>query len=780
MKTTRIVLAATAAVILSAVFSLSGCGDLLSSPPSTVTVTLAADPAAVTTYSGAAISWTTNVDCLYAIEYGTAAGTYSNATPKSATAASQHSATLSALSPSTQYFYRIVSFYEGIRPFNSAEFAFTTAAAPAGPAAGLNVVATPVSAPTYYNATVDFTTSVPATYALEYGTAAATYTAATVRTGVAATAHSATLASLAPSTTYYYRIGLYYEGAFARYSPEYSFTTAADPVSAMSIAGTPASAPTHSGATITFGTSRAGTYALEYGTVSTIYASATPKTSVPDTFHTAVIGGLSPGTRYYYRMVLYLGGNFVANSAEYHFDTAADPNVLSINSGPTVTPTLTTLDIDWGSNLACTHVLEYDIDSGAPYAYSRASAVPDTMHSETITGLASGTTYYYRIRLLWNSGADLVSAEYSAATTAETVPTAAQKARGIWIIGGLSGSGIGTTVGTIDLYDPLTGPTGTWYPAAASTTGYVPVSFAAYAAYGGKLYVIGGFSDAGAVQSLVQIYTIATNAWTTGTPLPVAKANINASILNGKIYILGGTTANAGNPWAAAATTYEYSIAGDTWISTKVAYGAAGSERFSYGYDGTVYNLGGRTSATAVALTHDGLLPSTVAQPVNGELTGTGVVELAMTAARSGFSGGVYKPSATPAFIYLIGGASVFTATTGCFVNQGTTGGTVLNMVQYLHYPFTAPRAWTTAGANPSYPTSIAFGASVVSTAFSPARIYHFGGTQALGGSAAGQASGYWIPTPPDPQSTWNDTWTAISGTGMNARWGQGAVTLNQ
>jgi hypothetical protein len=169
-----------------------------------------------------------------------------------------------------------------------------------------------------------------------------------------------------------------------------------------------------------------------------------------------------------------------------------------------------------------------------------------------------------------------------------------------------------------------------------------------------------------------------------------------------------------------------------------------------------------------------------VAQPINGELGGTGVVEVPMTAARGGFTGGLYAPALSPVFVYIIGGVSAYTGVTGSFVNQPTTATpTLVNTVQYLYYPFAAPQVWVTATGNPVYPVSIAYGASVVSTAFSSPRIYYFGGTQALGASASGQASGFWIPTPPIPGTTWSDTWTSINTTNMSARWGQGAVSLN-
>jgi hypothetical protein len=670
----RLALASSLAAVLAACSS-----DLLSSPPASVTVSLKAAPTATPVYNGASIVWKTSTGAKSSVEYGTSAGVYDFATPQSSTAATDQAASITGLSASTAYYYRVVSYLGNGKTFRSGEYTFTTTAfTPV-------TFSTPVATPTYNTATVAFTTDLATTVSLEYGTAAG------------------------------------------------------------------------------------------------VYALSIPRDAVAQTIHSISLSGLEASTTYYYRVIAWSDATHTALSAEYQFPTSADPNVLAISVAPVETPTLTSLSIAWTSNFACTHFIEYGTSNGGPYTASTvATSTAATSHTELISGLASGTTYYYRIHMLWDTGADLISSQYSAVTTADVAPTAAQKARGVWIIGGLSGATVSTVVSAIDLYDPATGANGTWYPAAATTTGYTPVSFAACAAYGGKLYVFGGFDSTGATRNLVQIYTIATNSWTTGTAMPAVRANTFASVIGDKIYILGGTTAaNATTNWAGAATTYEYSVSGNSWISTKVAFGTAGSERFSYAYDGTVYNLGGRTSAAGVVATHDGLLPSTAAQPVIGELDGAGVVETAMTAARGGFAGAVYKPSTTPAFVYVIGGISAYTGVTGCFVNFPTTVSlTPVNTVQYLHYPFAGQRLW--ASPTNQYPVTIAHGASVVTTAVSPARIIYFGGTTSLGASASGTANGYWIPTPPDPQTTWADTWTAISTASMSARWGQGAVTLNQ
>jgi N-acetylneuraminic acid mutarotase len=69
-------------------------------------------------------------------------------------------------------------------------------------------------------------------------------------------------------------------------------------------------------------------------------------------------------------------------------------------------------------------------------------------------------------------------------------------------------------------------------------------------AIGGKLYVVAGKATAGP-QSLMRVYDAATNTWSTGPSLPgPAVENPAAAVLNGKLYVFGGST----DPFSGAVT----------------------------------------------------------------------------------------------------------------------------------------------------------------------------------------------------------------------------------
>jgi N-acetylneuraminic acid mutarotase len=67
--------------------------------------------------------------------------------------------------------------------------------------------------------------------------------------------------------------------------------------------------------------------------------------------------------------------------------------------------------------------------------------------------------------------------------------------------------------------------------------------------------------------SLMQFYTIPNNTWTTAAPLPLAMNHINAAVVDGRIYVLGGL-ADLGEmepAWRAVGDAFVYDPCADTW-----------------------------------------------------------------------------------------------------------------------------------------------------------------------------------------------------------------------
>lgn len=94
----------------------------------------------------------------------------------------------------------------------------------------------------------------------------------------------------------------------------------------------------------------------------------------------------------------------------------------------------------------------------------------------------------------------------------------------------------------------------------------------AAATVGGKIYVVGGFSQPSfsnlrtlAVSNSVEEYDPATNAWTTRMPLPAPVHHAGAAVVGNRLYVIGGFTASLLSIWRPVASLYEYRPDTDSW-----------------------------------------------------------------------------------------------------------------------------------------------------------------------------------------------------------------------
>ncbi|KAG4024905.1 hypothetical protein MFRU_099g00070 [Monilinia fructicola] len=112
--------------------------------------------------------------------------------------------------------------------------------------------------------------------------------------------------------------------------------------------------------------------------------------------------------------------------------------------------------------------------------------------------------------------------------------------------------------------------TGTWqplppiplYPRQEHSTVYISP----------YIYILGGVitsptnstTDPFPTTSLVQRFSLLTQTWSFAAPLPLPLNHINAGVINGRIYILGGLTPSSGI-WIASRATFVYDPPSDTW-----------------------------------------------------------------------------------------------------------------------------------------------------------------------------------------------------------------------
>ena len=91
-----------------------------------------------------------------------------------------------------------------------------------------------------------------------------------------------------------------------------------------------------------------------------------------------------------------------------------------------------------------------------------------------------------------------------------------------------------------------------------------------YAPNVNKLFVFGGDDPTtGTVVNTTRIYDIATNTWSTGTPMPDVRAFMASGYFNGKIYLVGGYT--TGNVDPSFGQVWEYDPVANTFNTTRMS-----------------------------------------------------------------------------------------------------------------------------------------------------------------------------------------------------------------
>ncbi len=130
----------------------------------------------------------------------------------------------------------------------------------------------------------------------------------------------------------------------------------------------------------------------------------------------------------------------------------------------------------------------------------------------------------------WKTLSPMTTARYGAA--AGVIDGKIYVASGVSALGNYGGIWTNTT----EVYDPITN---TW-----TNISPIPINTEEGAAgvINGKLYVAGGSSSqyAGNIANL-QIYDPATNEWTSGASMPLASHHMAAGVIDGKLYVAGGT-----------------------------------------------------------------------------------------------------------------------------------------------------------------------------------------------------------------------------------------------
>ncbi len=156
----------------------------------------------------------------------------------------------------------------------------------------------------------------------------------------------------------------------------------------------------------------------------------------------------------------------------------------------------------------------------------------------------------------------------------------------IYAIGGSSGN---LPLDANEQYDPVSD---TWTVETPMPTAR---SNFAIAVYDNKIYVIGGTIGNGFVGNN-EVYNPSTNTWETKAAMPTPRTDLSANVVNDKIYLIGGKESSNTDPYFTSSKLNEvYDPANDSW-TTKATMPTA-----AYGYgsaviNGKIYVVGGSTN----------------------------------------------------------------------------------------------------------------------------------------------------------------------------------------
>ena len=112
----------------------------------------------------------------------------------------------------------------------------------------------------------------------------------------------------------------------------------------------------------------------------------------------------------------------------------------------------------------------------------------------------------------------------------------------------------------------------------------------------GKIYIIGGFPTHSSVTSATEMYDPAIDTWTSMANMPSARCGHAACTFNGKIYVFGGLSPN---PYSSAKrNVYVYDLQTDTWTQ-KANMPYANALCGIAVIDDTIYLIGGTPSSSS-------------------------------------------------------------------------------------------------------------------------------------------------------------------------------------
>jgi hypothetical protein len=367
----------------------------------------------------ATVTWTTDLNSNSFVEYGTDIA-YGLATGKY-DSTKNHSVTLSGLSPSTTYHFRMRSKAdtEGV----SGDYTLTTAPGPdTNPPIISDISSSNI---TDTGARISCSTDKDTSFVVEYGTTAS-YNQRMGTDEMDGLLHYMMLDSLTDGTTYHYRIIVKDASGNETETADQTFTTLSD-TTAPEISGVSVEVISNTQAVITWKTDELSSSEISYGKNSSLTDSSID--AVTDKYHhTIILSTLESDTEYSFKARSRDNSNNVGESDISTFKTLKDPvfhhDPLSLITNVSDPPSVvvdTKAVITWNTDQPSNSVVEFGTISGSYNELPITNNNLDTHHSVTLASLLPQTTYYFKVSSEDNLQNSISSKEYSFTTLPKQV-----------------------------------------------------------------------------------------------------------------------------------------------------------------------------------------------------------------------------------------------------------------------------------------------------------------------------------------------------------------------
>lgn len=301
---------------------MSGCNGTGTTTPPVVDTTAPVISNVATSgisNTSATITWTTNENATGQIEYGTTTS-YGNTTTLNSTLGISHSVTITGLTASTVYHFRVDSKDASNNLAQSSDVTFTTAATPDTTPPQISGITS--SSITSSGATIQWTTDEVATSQVDYGTTSL-YGNSTALDTTLLTNHSVSLTGLAPLTTYHFRIDSKDAANNLAQSTDVTFTTIAAADVTPPVISAVTLTPATTTALVTWTTNEPSTEKVYFGTANPLdlTTAASASDAALSTSHSLNLTGLSASTTYYYVVESKDAANNTATTSQSSFVT---------------------------------------------------------------------------------------------------------------------------------------------------------------------------------------------------------------------------------------------------------------------------------------------------------------------------------------------------------------------------------------------------------------------------------------------------------------------------